>query len=402
MSSINFYLKDTKSSKETRIYLQTLYAGKKCKYTTNLRALPSEWNFKKQRIKSTNRSDNYKLNSELQKIEINASICYNDLITSSLPFTPESFRSALHSSLHQTETIELFEFFEEYISNQRQLSKSTITDYKQTLNTLRQFEKEIKYKVLFNSITLEFYDKLKSFIMNKQSYSINTFGKRIKVLKTIMRASKDRGLHNNTDYEKRDFKVLSKTYKKPYLKLEEINLIYNCDLSKKHDKYRDMFLLLCNLGIRISDLPQINKGNIAKIQDTNTLSIKMRKTNKQVTIPINPIAMQIIEKYNYELPNVSEQILNKEIKIICEIAGLDREFKNEKGKFILHDIVTSHDGRRSFATNCYLNGIPASQIMEIIGHTKESSFLRYIQETRTPQAPEIFKVFEDIKLKKVN
>ena len=87
-----------------------------------------------------------------------------------------------------------------------------------------------------------------------------------------------------------------------------------------------MVLLLCNLGIRGSDLPQINKGNIAKIKGTNTISIKMRKTNKQVTIPINPIAMQIIEKYNYELPNVSEQILNKEIKNICKIAGLDREF----------------------------------------------------------------------------
>jgi len=70
------------------------------------------------------------------------------------------------------------------------------------------------------------------------------------------------------------------------------------------------------------------------------------------------------------------------------------------GDVYYHDIVTSHDGRRSFATNCYLNGIPASQIMEITGHKTESSFLRYIQETRTPQAPEIFKVFEGIKLKK--
>ena len=87
MPSINFYLKDPKALKETRIYLQTLYAGKKCKYTTNLRALPNEWNFKKQRVKSTNRSSNYKLNRELQKIEINASICYNNLITGDTEFT---------------------------------------------------------------------------------------------------------------------------------------------------------------------------------------------------------------------------------------------------------------------------------------------------------------------------
>ena len=37
--------------------------------------------------------------------------------------------------------------------------------------------------------------------------------------------------------------------------------------------------------------------------------------------------------------------------------------------------------------------------MEITGHNTESSFLRYIQETRNPQALEIFKVFEAIELK---
>ena len=398
MASINFYLKDPKSTTQTRIYLQTLYRGKKFKFTTPYKITPKFWNKNKNEVKSAHYSGHQEINKGLHKIKLIAERCYHNLINED-KFNRVNFKEYITNSIYKPDTIEFFEFFEEYITNQKELAKSTLTDYNQTLSTIRLFEKEVKYKVLFSSITLEFYDKLKGFIMDKQSYSINTFGKRIKVLKTIMRASKDRGLHNNTDYEKRDFKVLSKSYKKPYLKLEEIDLIYKCDLKKKHDKYRDMFLLLCNLGIRISDLPQINKGNIAKIKDTNTISIKMRKTNKQVTIPVNPIAMQIIEKYNYELPNVSEQILNKEIKNICKIAGLDREFKNEKGKFKLHNIVTSHDGRRSFATNCYLNGIPASQIMEITGHKTESSFLRYIQETRTPQAPEIFKVFEGIELK---
>ena len=399
MPNINFYLKDPKSTKQTRIYLQTSNRGRKYQFTTPYKITPKYWNNKKNEVKSAHYSGYQEINKGLHKIKLITEKCYHNLINED-KFNRVNFKDCILRSLYKTDTIEFFEFFEEYITNQKELAKSTITDYNQTLSTLRLFEKEVKYKVVFSSITLEFYDKLKGFIMDKQDYSINTFGKRIKVLKTIMRASKDRGLHNNTDYEKRDFKVLSKTFKKPYLKLDEIDLIYKCDLNKKHDKYRDMFLLLCNLGIRISDLPQINKGNIAKIKGTNTISIKMRKTNKQITIPINPIAMQIIEKYNYALHNVSEQILNKEIKNICKIAGLDREFKNEKGKSKLYDIVTSHDGRRSFATNCYLSGIAASQIMEITGHKTESSFLRYIQETRTPQAPEIFKVFEGIKLKK--
>ena len=155
MPSINFYLKDPNSSKETRIYLQTLYAGTKCKYTTKLRALPDEWNFKKQRVKSTNRSSNSKLNRELQRIENSASICYNNLITGGTQFTPENFRLALDNSLHQTKSIEFFEFFENYIINQKELAKSTNTDYNQTFSTLRVFEIETKYKVLFCSITLE-------------------------------------------------------------------------------------------------------------------------------------------------------------------------------------------------------------------------------------------------------
>jgi hypothetical protein len=43
--------------------------------------------------------------------------------------------------------------------------------------------------------------------------------------------------------------------------------------------------------------------------------------------------------------------------------------------------------------------VPISLIIAISGHKTESSFLRYKQETRTPQAPEKFKVFEVIELK---
>ena len=398
MANFNYYLKTKELKKEAPIRLHITYNSKECKVYTGLKSNSKHWNSRTQEVKHQVIQSTEK-NKRLRQFKQQAENTYLQLVNEKVEITNSLLKERIYEIIEPKKTYNFFEFFEEYITNQKELAKSTLTDYNQTLSTIRLFEKEVKYKVLFSSITLEFYDKLKGFIMDKQGYSVNTFGKRIKVLKTIMRASKDREMHNNTDYDKRDFKVLSKTYKKPYLRLEEIDLIYKCDLNKKHDKYRDMFLLLCNLGIRISDLPQINKGNIARIKGTNTLSIKMRKTNKQVTIPINPIAMQIIEKYNYELPSVSEQTLNKEIKNICKIAGLDREFKNEKGKFKLHDIVTSHDGRRSFATNCYLNGIPASQIMEITGHKTESSFLRYIQETRTPQAPEIFKVFEGITLK---
>ena len=44
-----------------------------------------------------------------------------------------------------------------------------------------------------------------------------------------------------------------------------------------------------------------------------------------------------------------------------------------------YQLVSSHTARRSFATNAYKSGVPTIAIMKITGHTKESTFLKYIK-----------------------
>lgn len=58
--------------------------------------------------------------------------------------------------------------------------------------------------------------------------------------------------------------------------------------------------------------------------------------------------------------------------------------KNEGGKNVektypKYKLVSSHTARRSFATNAYKAGVPTIAIMKITGHTKESTFLKYIK-----------------------
>ena len=43
------------------------------------------------------------------------------------------------------------------------------------------------------------------------------------------------------------------------------------------------------------------------------------------------------------------------------------------------ELVTSHTARRSFATNAFLNDVPALAIMQITGHRTESAFMKYIR-----------------------
>lgn len=69
------------------------------------------------------------------------------------------------------------------------------------------------------------------------------------------------------------------------------------------------------------------------------------------------------------------------VSIIETTGGVRQEVTYEKC-----DMVTSHTARRSFATNAYRAGIPSLSIMQITGHTTESSFMRYIRVSKEENA----------------
>ena len=95
--------------------------------------------------------------------------------------------------------------------------------------------------------------------------------------------------------------------------------------------------------------------------------------------------IQILEDY---FPySISAQQFNKQIKQICQLAGISEMVKGYKtcektrrrklGMYPKFSLISSHDLRRSFATN-YFGKIPTPILMQITGHSKETTFLSYI------------------------
>ena len=64
--------------------------------------------------------------------------------------------------------------------------------------TLKQFENSTGYLVSFESINLDFYNRLKDYMLKSLNHSINTFGKRIKTIKSIMNYATEIGINNNS------------------------------------------------------------------------------------------------------------------------------------------------------------------------------------------------------------
>lgn len=277
--------------------------------------------------------------------------------------------------------------------------KSTIKSKKSWQRIWKKFQTETKVYD-FEDIDMAFYEDF-MFYFSEKDYTSNSFGKMVKELKTIMSAAKREGLHNNNSFLDPEFLITRYEATEIYLTRRETDILYNWDFEgkKTYDEVRDVFLIGCYTALRFSDYSRIEKKFIFDQlrPDGKMIRVLKMKTTKQsntVEIPLSPNALSILKKYDFNLPKIYEQKMNKYIKEVCEIAGINTEIEvtSFKGLNELTDhipkyrLVKSHTARRTGATLMYEARIPALNIMMFTGHKTESNFMKYIKATKTENA----------------
>lgn len=267
----------------------------------------------------------------------------------------------------------------------------TIKVYRLWQNQWNDFQKTKKRVYRFDDITIDFYKEYTTHFAQKK-YTTNSIGKQVKVLKAIMRAAQEEGLHNNSQYALKAFKTLHNTTTEIYLTEQELTTMYNLKLKgKPHQELaRDVFLVGCYTALRYSDYSRIEPKHIKG----NFLHITTQKTRKKVIIPIRPELKKILKKYKNKLPKTYEQKVNKYIKEVgktAEISDLVHVEKVKGGLTIMkevpkYEMIKTHTARRTAATLMYKAGIPIVDIMKITGHTTEKNLLNYIRLTEEETA----------------
>ena len=193
------------------------------------------------------------------------------------------------------------------------------------------------YKPLdFNDITVDFYNSFMKFFYDRDC-GANYVGKHIKTIKTIMRQSRDEGLHNNTEVERKVFKAISEPSESIYLTEVELSSLLKLDLSGSESKHldiaRDVFLCGCYTAQRYSDYSRISNEMIKEYSGNRVIELIQQKTGEKCIVPIRPELDFILKKYNYSLPKTYEQKINKYIKEIGEKAKIAEfvHFEQNKG-----------------------------------------------------------------------
>ena len=268
------------------------------------------------------------------------------------------------------------------------LAHNTIRTYKSLYRITKEYELEKSQQLFLAGIDKKMAVSFTQFLKIEKQYSDNYCGQLLKLLKIILRDAQKSGfeIHPYSNYIE-SFKQKSSDRIIHFLNPAEIKVLKGLERipSELEDSYKWLLIGL-SIGQRVSDLLSLNASNIRKANNGLYIDIIQQKTKKAVTIGVaDPLVIDLLES---EFPKVlSQEAFNKHIKMICKIAGIDevvRGFKNNpktRRKEVLsapkYEFVTSHIMRRSFATN-YYGKIETPLLMNITGHTKESTFLTYI------------------------
>lgn len=210
-------------------------------------------------------------------------------------------------------------------------------------------------------------------------------------LRTFFSWSKKRGYTKNDPFV--NWKISNCIYGTPYyITLEERNRIYHTNLSRHPQlaTQRDIFIFQCLIGCRIGDLYAMRQNNI--IDGAVEYIPRKTKDGRPVTVrvPLNSIAIEIIEKYRTTRPSdplfpfISQQHYNKAIKRIFLSAKITRPvtilnpLTREAEIRPLNEIASSHLARRTFVGNLYKKVKDPNLVGALSGHVDGSrAFARY-------------------------
>lgn len=261
--------------------------------------------------------------------------------------------------------------------NNKPITNSTVRSKKNTMFRVKDFAKDTGWKASFKNIDKQFHNDFTAFL---QKRGVTSISKYFKDIKATLREAEEYGYEVNQAFKGKSFRVIKEKPKDSvYLNEEEIQKLIKLELPQHLANVRDTFVMACYCGLRHSDWKQIHPDNILMIEGRDFLSLRPQKTGNPVRIPVHPIIKEILSKHNGHPTRIlSNQKSNKYIKEIAKKAELGKVILGGKiSDKYLH--ITSHSGRRSFATNSYLAGLNLNIIMALTGHKSEASFKAYLK-----------------------
>ena len=369
---INFVCRASKAKKDglSPLELSIIINGKRKYITLDRNVKVANFDSKKQKVKGDAAINEYTVALKVK--------CYGietEMMKNGMDVTMDSFVDVFKNGF-KANTITILQLFRERnelfgkkIAN-GVVTGSTLEKYKVTMDYVAAYIKTLKKDdIMVKEITPMFIEDFFVYLVGLMSN--NTAIQKMKHLKKILRMAVEEGYISVSP-----FKMTLKNEQKEVnpLTLDELRKIKNKNISlPRLAKVRDMFIFECYTGLAFTDMVNLRSENNVVDTKGNEWIIKSRqKTKIQSTIPLLPIAKEILMKYQDELPTLTNQKYNGYLKELGDICGIKKN---------LH----SHLARHTFATILLNSGVDMVSVSKILGHANsritEKEYAKMLPET---------------------
>ena len=393
MASIRFYLDHPKDKNgklkqsPVPVYLFLTMPAQRLRINTGIRILPNLWDTSRCRMKPQ-AAGSMNVNSKLAEIEKESFDCYLDY----RHLGSIELRNKLKSRIGDTPKSEnsILSILDIYHNIQSlRLRMNTLKKFKSLKMHLSGFYKKSGQLPTFNNLGMQFYDGFMDYLYEQpgggdHKLLDNTVAMYFSKLHIFLSWALIREYHTNIDFKKWPA-VPEKKVEYPILSEDELHQFYNYSFeSKRLERVRDLFCFACYTGQRWSDVEQFDK----KDMKGNTWILTQKKVDIQVHIPLigfSSPAMDVLLKYDFKLPVISNQKMNEYIKEAGEVAKLNepviikRSSRNDKIRLTgkKWEFLTFHMARRTCATLLLENGMPLTTVMKMLGWAKVNTAMKY-------------------------
>ena len=356
----------------TPIYCRITLDQKRAQFSTGKKIDANKW-VAKQGYVLNSHDDAKTINIELDSIKSDLRKTFHHLIAINNQVTAETLLNEyLGKSKKYKTVIELFTHYNSLLKQKSEtpepsISPKTVTRFEITKNKIIDFIK-YEYQVndkFLNELKSGFGEDLHFYLTTIKKIGSNTAMKYIKNTKQVFSyALVKEWIPSNP------LGTFKCTYRSPIrerLTMEELNTIYKKEISvKRIDEVRDVFIFSCYTGFAYQDTYDLSSENlIIGIDGEKWLTKARQKTETVETVPLLPVALEIISKYknhpycvanNKLLPVNSNQRYNSYLEELAGICGIKKN-------------LTTHTARHTFATTVTLeNDVPIETVSQMLGH----------------------------------
>ena len=375
-ANVSFYCRESKKNKDglAPIELSLVINGKRCFVQLPRKEAPADFK----------RDLNSKKDNDLKDYLRSVRVRLNEIVTTFLrdgeALTAASLRDYFKTGGYVLYTVgDLFDDF------MRILAKRVDVDLKP--KTYRKYEiaRDKFYKILpptepvsaiTHAVIMDYQASMNQYL---DYVTTNGYCQRVK---TVVKFGIDNGRMKINPFSGIKLRKGEKSIQ--FLSEEEVEKIRTTDFHNESlNRVRDLFVFQAASGLSYTDMAKLVPTDFQVTEDGQYyIHDKRNKTGVFYTAVILEQGVEILKKYHFKLPILSNHKMNVYLKTIRDICGIDKP-------------IFSHVARHTYATRCLNRGIRLEVVAKLLGHSTTritQHYAKLLEKNILAEVEEAFKM----------